>query len=127
MEPYDAFPEISYDDFSKIDLRAGVILSAEEIPKSNKLLKLKVSFGPMGERQILAGIKETVARNEDGTINLESLVGFQAMFVVNITPREMMGMTSHGMILAAVGNSGRVTLAGNPADLAQFPVGARFG
>jgi len=118
-------PEITYDDFAKIDLRAGTILSAEEVPKSKKLMKLEVDFGELGKRQILAGIKTACPRNEDGTLDFTALVGFQAMFVVNISPREMMGMASHGMILAAYNDNGEIVVTGSKSLL--LPDGAKFG
>lgn len=93
-------PEITYDIFSQVDLRVGTILTAERVPKSNKLLKLQVSFGDF-ERQILAGI---------GSPNIgyvpETLPGRQLLFVVNLAPRMMMGFESHGMVLAVPGEGG---------------------
>ena len=116
MEPLSS--EITYDDFAKIDLRAGTILSAEEVPKSKKLLKLEVDFGELGIRQILAGIKSSVD-------NVNDLVNFQTMFLVNIAPREMMSMASHGMILAALDTNGKIIIYGSPGPL--LPNGAKFG
>jgi methionyl-tRNA synthetase len=86
-------PIITIDDFQKIDLRIGTILSAEPVPKSNKLLRLSVDLGEGSPRTILAGIGKT--------FKPEDLVGTQATFVVNLPPRAMMGVESHGMILAA--------------------------
>ncbi len=84
--------EISYEDFSKLDIRVGTIVSASEIEGSDKLLKLGVDFGELGKRQILSGIKKNYSA--------ESLVGRQEMFVVNLAPRMMMGLQSQGMIVA---------------------------
>lgn len=87
-------PDITFDDFLKVDIRAGHILAAERVPKSDKLLKLTVNFGAeIGTRQILAGIGKDYMP--------ESIVGLRAAFVVNLPPRKMMGLESHGMILAA--------------------------
>jgi len=84
---------IKYDEFSKVDMRVGTVVSAEEIEGSDKLIKMEVDFGQMGKRQILAGIKMWY-RPED-------LVNKQLPFVVNIETRKMMGFESQGMILAA--------------------------
>lgn len=86
---------ISIDDFLKVELKAGTILSAEEVEGSDKLLKLQVDFGdpaPAGPRQILSGIKKWYTP--------KSLIGKQVMFVTNLEPRMMMGLESNGMILA---------------------------
>lgn len=84
--------EINYDDFTKLDIRVGTILVAEEIEGSDKLLRLDVDFGEEGKRQILSGIKKWYTP--------ESLVGRQSMFVLNLAPRKMMGLESQGMIVA---------------------------
>ena len=83
---------ISYDDFVKVDIRAGRITAAEAVPKS-ELLKLQVDFGSLGFRQILARIGKSYEP--------EKLVELTAAFVVNLAPREMKGLSSHGMVLAA--------------------------
>lgn len=90
--------EIGYDDFLKLDLRVGSVTEAARVPKSKKLLNLKVNFEDF-ERQIVAGIG---ALNDLGVgITPESLIGMQFVFVVNLAPRAIMGVESHGMILAA--------------------------
>jgi methionyl-tRNA synthetase len=83
---------INYEDFSKIDVRIGTIVTCERIEKSEKLLKLEVDFGGLGKRQILAGIANWYAPEE--------LVGLQTTFVINLEPRKMMGMESQGMVFA---------------------------
>ena len=100
-------PNISFDDFLKLDLRKGTVKSVEVIPKSKKLLKLQVNFGSeIGERTILAGIAQAdkygVVNNGQWVDNC--LVGQFVIAVVNLEPREMMGITSHGMLLAAKDN-----------------------
>lgn len=95
---------IEYDDFAKVDLRAGLIESAESVPKSSKLLRLQVDFGELGKRQVLAGIGKSYSP--------ESLVGRTFVFVVNLKPREMMGLESHGMILAGAHPDGSLALPG---------------
>lgn len=83
---------INYEDFSKIDVRVGTIISAENVEKSAKLLKLEVDFGELGKRQILTGIAEWYPP--------EDLVGRQTTFVLNLEPRAMMGLESQGMLFA---------------------------
>lgn len=106
METSQASSEITFDDFLKVDIRVGTIISAEKVEKSKKLLKLQVDFGEFGQRQILAGIAETFAVPE-------FLHGRQTLFVVNLAPRKMMGLESHGMILAVPSENNTVQLPGN--------------
>ncbi len=84
---------ISIDEFSKIDLRVGRIVEAEDVPGSKKLLKLKVDLGELGTRQILSGIKEWYRPEE--------IVGKYVIVVANLKPKKMMGLESQGMILMA--------------------------
>jgi methionyl-tRNA synthetase len=81
---------ITIDDFMKVELK---VLAAEAVPKSKKLLKLTVQDGPASERTILAGIAESYAP--------DAIVGRTIAFVANLAPRPMMGLVSHGMVLAA--------------------------
>ena len=118
---------ISYDDFSKIEMKVGKILSAEPIPKSDKLLKLSVSFGmvetvePLAvPADALAPIAPVVTRTEEIRQILSGiakhfpdpqvLVGKRCMFVTNLAPRLMMGLESNGMILAVSTDEGRFSL-----------------
>lgn len=88
--------EITYEDFCKLDIRVGEITQIEEVPKSKKLLKLKVNFGAeIGERTILAGIAG----------KCYVIVGQRVLAVVNLAPRAMMGIESHGMLLAGEDDS----------------------
>jgi methionyl-tRNA synthetase len=82
---------ITFDEFMKIDLRVGTVKEAERVPKSEKLIRIQVGFGNF-ERQILAGVGLSVQPTD--------LVGKQYIFVVNIPPKKMMGVESHGMLLA---------------------------
>ena len=84
--------EITIDDFSKIDLRAGKILSAERIEESDKLLKLQVNLGTQ-TRQIVAGIGKSYTPEE--------VVGKEVIVVANLKPVKLMGELSEGMVLAA--------------------------
>ena len=92
---------ISYEDFKKLDIRIGKILSAEKIENSDKLLKLEVDFGEE-KRQIVSGIAQHFTP--------ESLIGKEAPFVVNLEPRVLRGVESAGMILAASANDKVVLL-----------------
>jgi methionine--tRNA ligase beta chain len=86
---------ITLDDFAKCEFKVGTVVSAEEIPGSDKLLKLQVDLGEANLRQILSGIKQWYKP--------ENLVGKQFVFITNLEPRVMMGLESQGMILAAEG------------------------
>lgn len=91
--------QIKFEDFLKIELRTGTILSAESIPKSKKLLKLTVNFGEtIGNRTILAGISESFTP--------DALIGTRVVAVLNLEPRVLMGIESHGMLLAAKDDEG---------------------
>ncbi|HZE63327.1 MAG TPA: hypothetical protein VE056_05575 [Pyrinomonadaceae bacterium] len=83
-------PDITPADLAKIDIRVGTILSVEDMAGSDKLLKLTVSFGDH-QRSILAGMKQERA-------NPKEIEGKQALFVVNLPPRKMMGQLSEGML-----------------------------
>ncbi len=89
---------ITIDEFFKTELKIGTIIEAKEVPKSKKLLKLKVDLGEDKPRQIIAGIKEWY--------NPDDLVGTQACVVANLKPAKLMGMISEGMLLAAKDDSG---------------------
>lgn len=86
---------ITYDEFLKLDIRTGTILSIESVPKSKKLVKMEVAFGTdVGNRIILAGVAKDHAAGR-------VLVGQKIIAVLNLAPRDMMGITSHGMLLAS--------------------------
>jgi len=83
-------PEISYEDFDKIDLRIARVLEAEPVPKSSKLLKLKIDLGE--ERVIVAGMGKDYKPEE--------IVGKMIVVVANLKPTKLMGVESQGMLLA---------------------------
>jgi methionyl-tRNA synthetase len=97
----DIKPEIDYDEFSKVDLRVAKILSAEAVSKSNKLVKLRIDIGE--ERTIVAGIGKDYKP--------EDLVGKSIVIVANLKPAKLMGVESHGMLLATDAPEG-LTLIG---------------
>jgi methionyl-tRNA synthetase len=97
-EPAVTDGTITYDDFAKVQLRVALVLSAEAVPKSDKLLKLSVDAGDGAPRQILAGIAQHVKP--------EDLVNKRVIIVANLAPRKLMGLESQGMVLAASDDTG---------------------
>ena len=97
LEPVSA--EIVFDDFAKIDLRVGTIVTAEKVPKADKLLKLSVDLG-FETRTIVSGIALHFAP--------EDIVGKQVTVVVNLAPRKMRGIESNGMILMGEDIAGKL-------------------
>ena len=85
--------EIEYEDFSKINLRVGEIISADNIDGADKLLKLTVNLGELGNKEIFAGIKKFYKADD--------LVGLKTLVVENLKPKKMKFGTSSGMVLAA--------------------------
>lgn len=83
---------INYEEFQNIDLRVAKIIKAEKIEKSEKLLKIEIDIGE-DKRQIVAGIGKVYSP--------ENLVGKEVVIVANLEPKELMGIESQGMILAA--------------------------
>jgi methionyl-tRNA synthetase len=99
-------PEIVYDDFAKIDLKVGTILSAEKVAKADKLLRLEIDLGSE-VRTIVSGI----------ALHFEpaAIVGKQVVVVANLAPRKMRGIESNGMILMAEDKAGKLHFV-SPAD-----------
>lgn len=89
-KPEEKLENISFDAFKQVDLRVGLVKQAERIPKSKKLLRLTVDIGE--ERQVVAGIAEYYTPEE--------MVGKQVVLVANLQPAKLMGVESHGMVLA---------------------------
>ncbi len=113
-------PEIEFNDFVKVDIRVALVKAAEAVPRSKKLLKLTLDLGPLGERTVAAGIAEHYEP--------ASLVGRKVLAVVNLEPRKVMGVTSQGMILAAVegeGASEKLSLATIDSAM-DLPPGTRI-
>ena len=90
MQPSPVKPVISIDDLKKVDIRVGTIERVDEVPNSDKLVRLTVNFGDH-KRTILAGIKKERA-------NPKEIEGRQTLFVVNLPPRKMAGFVSEGML-----------------------------
>ncbi len=110
----DASPQITIDDFAKVELRVAQITVCERIPKADKLLRLEVDLG-YEKRQILSGIAEWYTP--------EDLVGRRIVVITNLAPRKMRGLDSHGMLLAASEEGGKPVLATFGEDIA---LGARL-
>lgn len=107
IEP--AKPEITFDDFAKTDIRVGTILEAERVPKTDKLLKLKIDTG-LDQRTVVSGIAEYHKPEE--------IIGQQVCILINLAPRKMKGIESQGMILMAKDPSGKLVFVA-PATLAE--------
>jgi methionyl-tRNA synthetase len=99
-------PEITYEEFQKMDLRVAKIIEAEKVPKSNKLIKLKIDIGEV--RTIVAGI--------GANYKPDDLVGRTVVVVANLKPAKLMGIESHGMILATDAMNGLTLLAFDKED-----------
>ena len=106
---------ISIDDFKKVDIAVGKILSAEKVPDTDKLLKLSVNLGESIPRQIVSGISLYFP-------DCAVLVGKKCMFVANLEPKMIRGIESQGMILAVSGDDGAFSLL-CPSD--EISVGTR--
>lgn len=100
VAPAPVRPEITFDDFAKIDMRAGTILAAEKVEKADKLLKLSVDLGEGTPRTIVSGIAQH--------FKPEEIVGKQVTVVANLAPRKMRGIESQGMILMTENNEGQL-------------------
>ena len=117
MKPAPIKPTISVELVDKIDIRIGTIEKTESLERSRSLTKLKVDFGDH-KRTILVGMKQ---ERDDP----EEIVGKQALFVVNLEPRNMMGETSQGMLFDIGHADGIVPVLAVPER--QVPNGARAG
>ena len=106
---------INIDDFKKVDIVVGQILSAEKIPETDKLLKLSVDLGETLPRQIVSGISLYFP-------DCSVLVGKKCMFVANLEPRMIRGIESQGMILAVATDDDRFSLL---EPNIEIPIGAR--
>lgn len=117
MIPAPVKPAVPFSALEAIDVRVGTIQRVEEVPKSDRLLRLTVSFGDH-TRTILSGMKRE-------RINPSEMVGRQALFVVNLEPRPMMGEVSEGMLFDLGFADGQVPALAIPER--PLPDGARAG
>jgi tRNA-binding protein len=117
INPAPIKPAITMDDLEKIDIRLGTILHVEDVPQSDRLIKLTVDFGDH-ERTILVGMK---GERDDPA----EIVSRQALFVVNLPPRKMAGETSEGMLFDIGYADGLIPALALPER--PLPNGARAG
>lgn len=124
---------ITYDDFAKVEIRAGRILSAEKVPETDKLLRLSVDFGVIIPPAVVATVSTEVASDTPVEIPVEApvpvrdvrqivsgisayfpepsvLVGKTCMFVTNLEPRKIKGLESNGMLFALSTSDGAFSL-----------------
>ena len=106
---------ITIDQFFETTLKIGTIIEAEEVPKSDRLLKLKVDLGEEKPRQVIAGIKEYYAPHD--------LVDTQVCIVANLKPAKIMGLLSEGMLLAAKDKDGLSLMRPEAPKKSGTPVG----
>ncbi len=107
-------PAISYDDFAKLELRVGKILSAEKVQKADKLLQLKVDLGHDEVRTIVSGIAQF--------FQPENITGKKVTVVANLAPKKIRGIESHGMLLMAEDSAGRLSFV-SPDEEAEVGSG----
>jgi tRNA-binding protein len=117
MTPAPVKPEVTLDDLNRIDIRVGTILKVEDVPGADKLVQLRVNFGDH-ERTIVSGMKQERA-------DPKAIEGRQALFVVNLAPRKMRGVTSHGMVFDLGYADGVLPVLAVPE--APVPDGTRAG
>ena len=117
MKPATVKPPIAAADVEKLDVRVGTIRAVEEVPGSNKLVRLRVDFGDHS-RVILAGMKTERAEPRE-------IEGRQALFVVNVAPRRMAGEVSEGMLFDIGYADGITPVLAVPEK--PVPDGARAG
>ena len=104
---------IEFDDFTKVDIRIGTVIEAENVPKSDKLLKLKVDTG-LDKRTILSGISKYYTP--------EKIINKKVMVLINLKPRKMMGFESQGMLLLADDGDGNLSLMQPDSDVSDGSV-----
>ena len=109
-------PEVSFDDFEKLDIRVGHIKDCQKIKKSNKLLQFTIDDGSGTDRTILSGIAKFYEP--------EQLIGKDVLFMANFAPRKMMGIESQGMILSAVNFDGSLSVT---TTLGEVKPGSQVG
>ncbi len=102
-------PDIAFEDFEKLDIRVGTVLSCERVPKADKLLKFVIADG-LENRTIVSGIAKYYQPEE--------LVGKQVCFIANLPPRKLRGIESQGMILSAEGPDGKLSVVTTLSEVA---------
>ena len=117
FNPSSIKPTISFDDLNRIDIRVGTIVTVEDVAGSDKLLRLTVDFSDR-QRTILTGMKQERE-------NPREIEGVQALFVLNLEPRKMMGQVSEGMLFDIGYADGIVPALAKPER--PVPNGCRLG
>ena len=117
FQPAPTKPEMSFADLERVDIRVGTIVSVEDVAGSNKLVKLTVDFGDHS-RSILAGMKQERAEPRE-------IEGKQALFVVNLPPKQMAGEVSEGMLFDIGYADGIKPVLATPET--KVPNGSRAG
>jgi len=115
MEEVKAPAMVTIEQLSAIELRIGLIEQVEEIEKSDRLYKLTVSFGDLGKKTICSGIKKFFTPDQ--------LQGKKVLFAYNLPPRELMGISSEGMIMVAKNEANQAVLMVPQGDV---PAGVRL-
>ena len=100
---------IEFEDFMKVEMKTGTILSVENHPNADKLYVVTIEDGPESTRTVCAGLKSYYS--------VEDLVGKSVVFVANLKPRKLRGIMSEGMMLAAEDSEGNVTLLTTDGDI----------
>ena len=100
IKTQESKPNISFEQFSAMDIRIGTILSAEKVAKTKKLLKLQIDTG-IDQRTIVSGIAEY--------FEPENIIGKQVSVLINLEPREIKGILSQGMILMSENSDGNLS------------------
>jgi len=106
-EPEPQKPEISFEDFSKMDIRVATVLEAKKVPKTDKLLEIKVDTG-IDTRTVISGIAKDYKP--------EDIIGKKVLLLVNLAPRKMRGIVSQGMILMAENHKGELSFVSPEKD-----------
>ena len=104
---------IEFDDFAKVDIRVGTVIEAENVAKSDKLLKLKIDTG-LDKRIIISGISKYYSP--------EDILNKKVMVLINLSPRKMMGIESQGMLLLAEDSDGKLSLMQPDSDITDGSV-----
>ncbi len=102
--------EISYQEFQKLDLRTGTVVSVERVPRTEKLYKILVDLGSLGTKQTVAGLAPYYSAEE--------LKGKKVVFLANLKPARFSGESSQGMLLAAE-DDGKVSLLSLDRDVSN--------
>ncbi len=122
---------VSYDEFKKMDMRIGTIRAVEPVEGTDKLLKCQIDFGETEEVQLEEGVDEIVANPVQKSVlrqivsgireyfpEYEKLVGKQVLYIVNLEPRTIRGIESHGMLMAVDGKDGKPVFLTSEVEVA---------